>query len=110
MLKIIAIGKKTDHDQAIDQYLKRLRKPYDCKITLLNFSHEKDLAARKNESEAILNRIEDDDFVILLDENGKELNNHQLNDKIKQNYGKLVFIIGGPYGVDQRLIKRANFI
>jgi 23S rRNA (pseudouridine1915-N3)-methyltransferase len=44
-----------------------------------------------------------------LDERGKEINNDLLCDKITKNQN-VVFVIGGPYGVNDEIRKRSNFI
>jgi 23S rRNA (pseudouridine1915-N3)-methyltransferase len=109
MIKIIAIGKKTDYEQQINSYIKRLNNNFKTEFTLLKFSSLANDAARENESNEILKHIEKNDFVILLDERGKQLKNKQLCEKIINNKN-VVFIIGGPYGVNEKLRKRANFM
>jgi 23S rRNA pseudoU1915 N3-methylase RlmH len=44
-----------------------------------------------------------------LDEIGKEIDNSTLSKKIIDNKN-ITFIIGGPYGVNEEIINRANFI
>ncbi len=54
------------------------------------------------------------DFVIVLDEIGKELSSPELANFIEKrcmDSGKrVVFIIGGAYGVDQKVKERADFV
>ena len=67
---------------------------------------------KKGESEIILTLIKPDDILILLDEKGKQLTSEQLAALIRTNADKsvknLVFLIGGAFGVHEKLIKRAN--
>ncbi|MEO5782853.1 MAG: 23S rRNA (pseudouridine(1915)-N(3))-methyltransferase RlmH [Ginsengibacter sp.] len=69
---------------------------------------------KKNEADVILNLLLPGDVVILLDEKGKQLTSEQLADMIQLNANKstknLVFIIGGAYGIGEKVIKRANFV
>ncbi len=73
---------------------------------------EKELKAK--EATAILESIKKNDYVIALDEKGKMLSSAMLatwiqaraNESVKQ----LVFVIGGAYGLDDSVLKRANFI
>ncbi|GHU49396.1 ribosomal RNA large subunit methyltransferase H [Bacilli bacterium] len=109
MIKIITIGKKTEYDTQINDYIKRLKKPFDIKIINLPFSSFSNDAAREYESKQILSNIQDDDFTILLDERGKQIDNYELTDKLVDNK-KIVIVIGGPYGVNEELRKRANFM
>lgn len=68
---------------------------------------------QKRESEIILSQLKKEDFLILLDERGKQINSEGLaafiqqkaNDSTKQ----LVFLIGGAYGVDESIFKRADY-
>ena len=76
-------------------------------IRLRTFNEQK-----LEEAKLILNHLNKDDFLILLDDKGKEYSSlefsnfisHKQNASIKQ----LVFLIGGPYGFDDAIYKRAN--
>ena len=57
--------------------------------------------------------LKKDDYLIALDEKGKALSSQKFanfiqsraNDSVKQ----LVFLIGGAYGIDEEILKRANY-
>ena len=69
--------------------------------------------ARQEESERILSRLKAEDFVILLDERGKNIDSPALSRLIEAeiSHGRqIVVIIGGAYGVDDRVLGRANFV
>ncbi|HEX6462268.1 MAG TPA: 23S rRNA (pseudouridine(1915)-N(3))-methyltransferase RlmH [Candidatus Saccharimonadales bacterium] len=63
--------------------------------------------ARTAESAAIKGRLTADDTVILLDERGHHWSSPEFAEKLNywqaNNRGRLVFIIGGAYGVDDAL-------
>lgn len=111
-MKIICltVGKKHDPDlrSAIQKYEDRLKRYSDFSFQLIAPSEK--LA----ESAAILRSLKDDDFVILLDETGDLINNQELTGKIKElqqkSVKRLVFIIGGAYGVDQSVVERAQLV
>ena len=66
---------------------------------------------KKNEGELLLKRISPTDFVILLDENGKEFNSKLFAtylDKLTMQHSAFVFVIGGAYGFSQQVYDRAN--
>jgi 23S rRNA (pseudouridine1915-N3)-methyltransferase len=67
---------------------------------------------KQKEAELILAKISNTDFVVLLDENGKEFSSvqfsNELNKWMNQSISKVVFVIGGPYGFDEQIYKRAN--
>lgn len=115
MLKIISVGKSHESwvDEGISRYEKRLKAPFNVEWVLLTPSKFDGLAARENDSEAILKRLEPSDFVMLLDERGDKLSSPALStyiqDKISHSK-KIVIVIGGAYGVDDNLHQRANKI
>ena len=111
-MKILAItvGKKHDKDivLAIEKYQKRLKKFCD-------FSWEYVLTSNvDNESMQIEKLLKTDDQVILLDETGQQINNQDFAEVIESAQNKstkrLVFIIGGAYGVNYSIIAKANLV
>ena len=66
----------------------------------------------KKEAELFSARISDADFLVLLDERGKEFSSPELAEflekKISQSVKQLVFLIGGAYGFHESIQKRAN--
>jgi 23S rRNA (pseudouridine1915-N3)-methyltransferase len=115
MIRIIAIGRKHETwiKDGLERYQKRLKAPWNAEWVLLPHSAREGLAARQEESSAILSRLKPDDFVLLLDERGKLLDSPALSRQIEQTFpaGKSpVFVIGGAYGVDDSLTARANIV
>lgn len=114
-IKILAIGKKHESwvEEGILRYQKRLRKPFDVEWVLLPHSNYSDDRARQEESGRILNRLNDTDFVVLLDERGKNISSPALANLLYDQIAiskNIVIIIGGAYGVDESIHKRANFV
>ncbi len=114
-LRILAIGKK--HEawvmDGIERYEKRLRKPFVSEWVYLPHSSREGLGARQDESERILSRLKDDDFVVLLDEKGKIINSPALASLLESplhSSRTVVLIIGGAYGVDETVHARADFV
>ncbi|MNT29358.1 Ribosomal RNA large subunit methyltransferase H [compost metagenome] len=76
-------------------------------------SSREGLSARQDESERILSRLRDDDFVVLLDEKGKIITSPVLASLLEsplQGSRTIVLVIGGAYGVDESIHARADFI
>ena len=65
------------------------------------------------EGEAILNMLKKDDYLVLLDERGKQLGSNELavflQQRANESIKNLVFLIGGAYGVSNEVVKRANY-
>ena len=72
MIKVIAIGKKHESwvAEGIERYQKRLKPPFDIEWVLLPHSTLNGTQARENESQAIMAKLSQSDYVILLDERG----------------------------------------
>lgn len=67
---------------------------------------------KEEEGKSIMTLLQPSDFVVLLDERGRELTSHEFAEWMQKqmNMGRkrLVLIIGGPYGFSQSLYKRAE--
>ena len=115
MITTIAIGKK--HEKwvlnGIELFEKRLKKPFNLSWDILphsNFAEEK---AREEETQRILAKIKPSDFVILLDERGKNISSPELAKMLSNgfvNSQNFVIVIGGAFGVSEELRQRANFV
>ncbi len=107
-LLIISPGKPHAHEyvDAIHEYEKRLRPVLPIEWLFPS------VGTKDQEGEAILKRIEPDDVVILLDEQGKDIDSPGLAELLEANLSagtkRLVFIIGGAFGVSDAVKKRAN--
>ncbi len=68
---------------------------------------------KKSEADIILSKIQKDDFLIALDERGVQLSSEALAQQIQQyansSAKRIVFLIGGAFGIHETLLKRANF-
>lgn len=106
---IISPGKKHDLEfaDAISEYEKRLSKHLPVEWVFPKASD------KEKEADAILKAIKDDDFVVLLDERGKEIDSFDFSKliaRLEQNSTKrVVFIIGGAFGVTADVHARTDF-
>lgn len=64
------------------------------------------------ESKAVINRLQKNDFLIVLDEKGKEFTSNEFGKYLAHHQmsgtKQIIFLIGGAYGFDQKIYKRAN--
>lgn len=114
-IKILSVGKKHESwvSEGIERYQKRLRAPFSIEWVLLPHSSFEADRARQEESERILSRLAQDDYVVLLDERGKALNSPGLSTLLSEPLHAsrtVVLVIGGAYGVDQSIHQRANHV
>ncbi len=69
---------------------------------------------KRKEAEAVLKLLSDQDYLIALDERGKMLTSPHLAGLLSQcaneSRKNVIFLIGGAYGLDPSILKRANYI
>lgn len=67
---------------------------------------------RKREGERIFNKLQKDDFLIALEERGKQYSSEELANLLQARASsgnkRLIFLIGGAYGLDTAILQRAN--
>jgi len=103
--------------EAVHIYLKRLKNYCSMDVVTINVPKNVRLRTEKEqkveEGKLILNELKPSDYLILLDEKGKQMSSVEFSQLInqKQNSGikRLVFLIGGPFGFDAKIYERANF-
>ncbi|MGA9325782.1 MAG: 23S rRNA (pseudouridine(1915)-N(3))-methyltransferase RlmH [Salegentibacter sp.] len=117
-IKLLCIG-KTDNgelQQLLDVYIKRLQfyTKFDLEI-IPDLKKAKNLdenQQKSKEGELILAKLQNSDFVVLLDENGKQFSSEAfaeyLQKRMNSGLKQLVFLIGGPYGFSEEVYKRAD--
>ncbi|QIK64831.1 23S rRNA (pseudouridine(1915)-N(3))-methyltransferase RlmH [Leucobacter viscericola] len=112
---MLAVGKKHESwvTEGIARYEKRLRKPFDVSWQLLPHSAREGDAARSEESERILAKLDRGAFVVLLDERGRNVDSPALAATLQGAFDAgraVVVIIGGAYGAEDRVRDRADFV
>ncbi len=114
-IRILAVGKKHESwvSEGIGRYEKRLQRPFETSWQILPHSAREGDAARADESARLLAKINDEDYVVLLDERGTNLDSPSLSSYLLSSLQRsqpVVMIIGGAYGVDESIQQRANLI
>ena len=117
-IKLIAIG-KTDNKNLqtlIEDYKKRLSHyiKFDFEIIpdLKKVKHLSEEQQKEKEGELILAKTQNSDLLILLDENGKQMDSVAFSNYLQKHMNSgiktLIFVIGGPYGFSDEVYNRAN--
>lgn len=117
-ITLIAIGKTNAKYliEGLDEYTRRLKHYITYNINILpDIKNTKNLTEeqqKETEGKLILNALKPGDFLVLLDERGKEFSSMQLSDYLqrKMNSGlrRLVFVVGGPYGFSKDIYNKAD--
>lgn len=121
-ITVLCVGKIKEKyfTAGIAEYVKRLSRY--CKLEIIEVSDEKtpDQASeneekqiKEKEGERILKNIKDDAYVMALAIDGRQLDSVEFSKKIEQlgvnGVSHILFIIGGSLGLDDRVLKRADF-
>lgn len=115
MIKIICVGKIKEKyiKEAIEEYKKRISKYTKLEIIELQDINNPNInIILEKEQELIINKINEKDYVITLEIEGKELNSLELSktlENIQIINSNITFIIGGSYGLHNEIKKRSNF-
>jgi len=113
-LIIVAVGKTHDvlFKDAVDVFSSRIERYFVCEWKYVGASKRDGESQKKEEGDAILKTLETSDFVVLLDERGKSLSSMDFSQFFERQMlastKRLVFIIGGAFGVSAEVLKRAN--
>ena len=116
MLKILCVGKIKEGfiKDGILEYSKRISGYDKFQITEVKEFNQKTIKQNiYDEGTLLLQEINDKDYVITLEIKGKLLTSEELAEKLTEinNYHstRIVFVIGGSNGLDERVIARSNF-
>ena len=115
---LILVGKTVNKHfvELIDEYAGRVKHyiGFDI-ITIPELKNTKSLSTdqqKQQEGELILKQMQTGDYVVLLDEHGKELRSVEFSAYMEQKMQtvnkRLVFVIGGPYGFSPDVYAKAN--
>jgi len=118
-VKFWMIGKTAESylEKGMEIYEKRLPHylPFQSEI-LPDIKQAKNMdqpTLKQREGESILKKLDNRDFLVLMDENGKQFRSINFAEQLErwsiQGIDTLVFLIGGAYGFSDEVYERANF-
>lgn len=117
-IKLLAIGKTDDKElkSLIEGYAKRLSFYINFQLDIIpDLKNAKNLSEsqqKQKEGELILEKINNTDVLILLDENGKQYDSVTFSEYLQKHMNsgikQLVFVIGGPYGFSEDVYNKSN--
>ena len=120
-IKMICVGKLKEKylEEGVKEYLKRLSAYCDVEVIEVgderipeNPSLAEEMIVKAKEGRHILDKVKQDDYMILLDVQGKEVDSIQFAESIEDCmlHGKstIDFVIGGSLGHGEDVLTRAN--
>ena len=117
-IELIVIGKTDQQEVAslVEQYAKRVN--HYCKFTVTTIADVKNTRnmapsrQKQLEGEMILRLISEGDWVVLMDERGRQFTSMEyaswLQKRMRSGVKRLAIVIGGPYGFSEEVYQRAN--
>jgi 23S rRNA (pseudouridine1915-N3)-methyltransferase len=118
-IALLQTGKTTDKniEELVDLYSKRIKKYSVFEIiTLPDIKNTRNMPVPEQkikEASKILQSVNEDDYIILLDERGKELRTLEFSSALEKIFfmpkKRIVFVIGGPWGFSQSVYDRADY-
>jgi len=118
-ISLLQTGKTTDKNMAelVDLYANRIKKYSVFEIiTLPDLKNTRNMPVQEQmikEADKILQSISNDDYIILLDEKGKEFRTIEFSGYLEKIFllakKRIVFIIGGPWGFSKEVYSKADF-
>jgi 23S rRNA (pseudouridine1915-N3)-methyltransferase len=118
-ISLWSIGKNNETyvKEGIDEFTKRISRYFSVEWTIIpvpkNAGMLSEMDLKKKEGEIILQWLKPDDFLIVLDERGKQLSSEALakflQTRSNESIKNLVFLIGGAFGLDEKILSKAKF-
>src|SRR6476620_5989582 len=118
-ISLWTIGKSNETyvKEGISEFTKRISKYFPVEWSIIpvpkNAGMMSEMDLKKKEGEIIIDWLDKDDYLVALDEHGKEMTSEVLADFIQkrsnQSIRNLVFVIGGAFGLDAAVLDRANY-
>ena len=117
-IRLIVIGKTGQHfvRQGLDEFCSRLTHyfPFELEVIpdIKNAKHLSIEQQKEKEGESILRSFQGGDYIVLLDEHGKEFTSVEfagfIEKKTHTSAKRLVFVIGGAYGFSPAVYEAAH--
>jgi 23S rRNA (pseudouridine1915-N3)-methyltransferase len=114
-----AIGKSHEPyvKTGVDEFTSRISNYYGVKWNIIppvkNAGSLPGEALKKKEADVVLSQLQKDDYLVVLDERGKQLSSQDLSifiqSRASESQKQVIFLIGGAYGCDETILKRANY-
>ena len=114
-----SIGKNNEPyiKEGVEDFTRRISRYFKVEWSIIpvpkNAGMMSEMDLKKKEGETILNWLGKDDYLVVLDERGKQLSSEGLAGFIQaranESTKQLIFLIGGAYGIDEAVMKRADY-
>jgi 23S rRNA (pseudouridine1915-N3)-methyltransferase len=119
-MKLVLVSFGKAHDAAmkagIEDFTKRLNRYHNAEWVILpppKTATASETIYKQKEAETFWARFDKSDYLVCLDERGQNISSPELAAQIAQRANdsvkRLVFVIGGAYGIHESILKAARF-
>ncbi len=117
-ISLWSIGKENENyvNEGITDFTKRILRYYPVSWTIIpvpkNAGAFSEMDLKKREAELVRQWLRPDDYLVALDENGKEFSSESLAKflqlRANESTRNIVFLIGGAFGLDDSILEIAK--
>ncbi len=101
----------------VEDFTRRISRYFNVEWKIIpvpkNAATLSEIDLKKKEGEIITGLLTKDDYLVALDERGKQISSEGLANflqvRANESTKQVIFLIGGAYGIDKVVIKRADF-
>jgi 23S rRNA (pseudouridine1915-N3)-methyltransferase len=118
-LQFWAIGKNNEPyiKTGVEEFTNRINKYFKAEWNIIpvpkNAGMLSEMDLKKREGETTLEWLGEGDYLVALDERGKQFSSAKLaafiQKRANESTKKVVFVIGGAFGLDDAVLKRADY-
>jgi 23S rRNA (pseudouridine1915-N3)-methyltransferase len=118
-IRLMSVGKNHEPyiKDGVEDFTKRISKYHHAEWMIIapvkNAARLSEKELKKKEAESILQSLDKEDYLVALDEKGKQLSSEGLAQFIQaranESTRNLVFLIGGAFGMDEDLLNKASY-
>lgn len=117
---LVSVGKANEAyvQEGVKEFTSRINRYYPVEWQIIPSPKNAHLLSpelmKKKEAELILEQVKKEDYLVALDERGKLIGSEELSrmitERAMESRKNMIFVIGGAYGLDETVIRRADFI
>ncbi len=101
----------------VEDFTRRIARYYPVQWNIIpqpkNAGMLSEMDLKKKEADTILHFLDKDDYLVALDEKGRQMSSEGLasflQKRSNESVKNLVFLIGGAYGLGEAVLKKANY-
>lgn len=118
-IQLWSIGKNNDPyvKEGVEEFTRRISRYFKVEWKIIpgpkNAATLSEIDLKKKEGAIVMESLHKDDYLVALDERGKQMSSEGLADLIQKRANdstkQVIFLIGGAFGIDETVLNRADY-